>query len=126
MCKHGTETELLYSVRQNNDWDKWKTIKVDSCISDLITKLRNFGIETLGSCCGHSTSCGSVVIWINHVQLARSLGYDVVCYWRRSITGDYQMAEVLQKNNCNSCKYGTNYCHCTCHFPSNNLEKLHK
>lgn len=115
MCRHGTETQLLYSVRQNNDWNKWKTIKVDSCISELITELRSKGIKTLGSCCGHVDYCGGVAIQIKSVDLARSLGYEVSCYWRRSIYGDYQLADVLQKNNCNTCKFDRINCHCSCH-----------
>ncbi len=54
MCKWGTDTKIkLYSG---------KVIKIDSCLKEIIEAMDKFGVKTVGCCCGHGKSRGSIMI----------------------------------------------------------------
>lgn len=45
------------------------TAKVDACIAPLVQMLNDYGIETLGCCCGHGKEDGerSIMIHFRHL-----------------------------------------------------------
>ena len=63
MCKWGT-TKKVHVIRRNNSHvkDGWHEKHVDSCLANLIQEMNNHGILTLGCCCGHSKTKGSLII----------------------------------------------------------------
>ncbi len=52
MCN--TTSCPLYFVRSNAKPHWWKSLVLDTCMTQRVTLLRNQGIETTGCCCGHS------------------------------------------------------------------------
>jgi len=60
-----------------------KTVRVDACIAGLIRSLNDYGIETLGSCCGHGKYPLTIVYRFNkpgHTYMNGNL-YDFCSGW---------------------------------------------
>lgn len=119
MCEHGIESCAMFFTRQNNDWNIWKPLVLDSCLVKVVTKLNSDGIRTLGSCCGHFRSCGGIPIDPDHAKRAKKLGYMVSKRKRRTITKneDYNWTSVQIQllNNCDICLFDKEFCECVCH-----------
>lgn len=58
MCKWGTYKEI--ALCEPMPISKRTTIKVDSCIADLIQALNDSKIATIASCCGHNKRPGRI------------------------------------------------------------------
>lgn len=76
MCEHGNLTLLptpdwLWDTRA----DPTKGIAVDSCIAEYVFDAWDFGVRTLGSCCGHFLANHSIVLTEDKEQpaLARAV-----------------------------------------------------
>ena len=59
MCNWGIDTiiKLAYPMPNSGRTE----IGVDACIAPLIQILNNYGIHTVGCCCGHGKANGSVL-----------------------------------------------------------------
>lgn len=66
MCQHGTERTLLLPTRDLDDPNglrfRLRLWPVDACIADLVQALNASGVTTLGSCCGHGTQPGTILL----------------------------------------------------------------
>lgn len=51
MCKWGTDKEVM--LCKPLPISGRKMVKVDACIARLVQTLNDYGIETIGCCCGH-------------------------------------------------------------------------
>ena len=40
--------------------EKWKRVKIDTCIAPLVKALQKGGINMRGSCCGHGKTIGEI------------------------------------------------------------------
>lgn len=66
MCQHGTSTTLLLPNPDHSDPDKLRfkhrLWPVDSCIAQIVQALNAGGVTTLGSCCGHGKTGGTITL----------------------------------------------------------------
>ena len=63
MCKWDTTTPLWLKIPadlSSTGEVKWKEVKIDSCIADIVDALQTSGIDMRGSCCGHRKSKGHI------------------------------------------------------------------
>lgn len=61
MCKRIEETFVRVRIPADLSCDgreKWKDVKIDSCIAPLVKALQNGAIDMRGSCCGHNEKHG--------------------------------------------------------------------
>lgn len=42
--------------------EEWKSVKIDSCIADIVKSLQEAGIDMRGSCCGHDEREGYIYL----------------------------------------------------------------
>lgn len=75
MCEYGTleKIHVIYDLNPPREND----ILVDSCIADEIEKLNNYGVKTLGCCCGHGEYNPECLIDMSSISICKKLGYDV-------------------------------------------------
>ncbi len=60
MCNNRRTTQVR--LCKPNTYSKRTIVKVDKCIAPLIQMLNDYGVRTLGCCCGHYETLGSVFI----------------------------------------------------------------
>ena len=60
MCDWGTEKEVR--LNRARGISGRTTVMVDACIADKVQALNDAGVHTLGSCCGHGKTQGSIII----------------------------------------------------------------
>lgn len=125
MCKRippdGLEEPLPFYTLYNYDhtFTKYKQVMVDCCLVPLITTLHSQGIRTLGSCCGHDSYCGGIVIGVRYVARAIQLGYRVNEEWRADYSetnngDDFVIYQIERFNDsCRGCHIEG--CPCSCH-----------
>lgn len=84
MCKWGN-LKPCRVIRRNNpsvaDGQHW--ILVDACIANYVQRINDQGIITVGCCCGHGKSQGSVLIATESVPLLVQHGYEYHPYLDR-------------------------------------------
>jgi len=60
MCQWGKSKKI--KLCQPNEISKRTIVDVDYCIADIVQKLNNKKIRTLGCCCGHFKNPGEIII----------------------------------------------------------------
>ena len=63
MCEWNTVTLLRLKIPadlSSTGKDKWKEVKIDSCIAGVVEALQEAGIDMRGSCCGHGKTKGHI------------------------------------------------------------------
>lgn len=60
MCDWGTDRDVRLAFP--NAVSGRTTVAVDACIADLIQRLNDNGVHTIGCCCGHHRGHGSILI----------------------------------------------------------------
>lgn len=80
MGSYGNQVELptpdflnMY-LKKHCEYDL-KTICVDHCLKDHILELWDYGIPTLGCCCGHGRMTPSILIPLWYMDNAKRIGY---------------------------------------------------
>ena len=58
MCKWGTDEQVR--LCQPRPISGRTEIPVDVCIAPLVQMLNDYGVHTLGACCGHGKTNGSI------------------------------------------------------------------
>lgn len=56
-------------------WSSHKTICVDACLTQEITKLWSYGVHTTGCCCGHNKNSSFINVSRDSECLMLKLGY---------------------------------------------------
>ena len=119
LCEHGIETHMPFWIQQNNNPMIYKPLKVDMCLTEIITALLRAGIRTYGSCCGHFTYCGDFIIASHSIYNALKHGYNVTQQWMVDLEGnEFQIYHLNLLNNCKDCHANIDPicpCHCSCH-----------
>lgn len=79
MCQWGRSKKV--KLCKPNEISKRTIIDVDYCIADIVQKLNDKKIRTLGSCCGHFKNSGEIIIEDNNgdkifisIEEAKKLG----------------------------------------------------
>jgi len=65
MCEWGTWLGIQIKIPAEQSFtgmDRWKLVKIDNCIADLVAALQNAGIDMRGSCCGHDQYPGCILL----------------------------------------------------------------
>jgi hypothetical protein len=66
MCQHGTQRTLLLPTPDYDDSDglrfRLRLWPVDACIADIVQALNTAGVVTIGSCCGHGSGPGTILL----------------------------------------------------------------
>ena len=82
MCKHGTNRTVWVKVPADLSYPhhiRWKRVKIDSCIADIVQALQTAGIDMRASCCGHGRARGTI-----HLQDGRILEFEsrkLLAWW---------------------------------------------
>ena len=64
MCEWGNEKKMWVRIPKSlshTGCARWKRVKIDACLTSLIKALRNAGIKTTYSCCGHGKGDGLIL-----------------------------------------------------------------
>ena len=65
MCEWGTDTDVRVWIPADlsaTGKARWRTKPIDSCIADVVKALQDGGINMRGSCCGHGTDFGNIIL----------------------------------------------------------------
>lgn len=65
MCEHGSRTQLEVMVDASVAYEGVslrKSMPIDTCLVPLVKALDGAGIYMLGSCCGHGTRLGEILL----------------------------------------------------------------
>jgi hypothetical protein len=89
MCKWGTHTMVCVRIPADLSCSgraKWKRMRIDSCIADIVEALQKGGINMRGSCCGHGKGDGSIELDDGRVLVIRKGGdnYAIMSKVRRT------------------------------------------
>lgn len=71
MCNWGQTTLVMVKIPADlstTEKEKWKDVRIDSCIASIVKALQDKGIDMRGSCCGHGSGFGDI-----HLQDGRIL-----------------------------------------------------
>lgn len=86
MCKWGTNKSVYLKIPadlSSTGKVKWRWMKIDACIADLVKTLQQGGVDMRGSCCGHFKSIGDIHLQDGRVLLVLS-GHYADEYYRSS------------------------------------------
>jgi len=64
MCEWGNEKKTWVRIPKplsHTGFARWKRVGIDACIASLVRALRNGGIKTTYSCCGHGKGDGLIL-----------------------------------------------------------------
>lgn len=65
MCKWGDTVLVKVKILGNlafSGKSYWINVPVDKCIAPIVKALQEAGINMLGSCCGHESGVGKIVL----------------------------------------------------------------
>lgn len=65
MCEWGNTTLVNLKIPADlacEGHEKWKEMRIDSCIAPIIKALQLGGIDMRGSCCGHGKEDGQIFL----------------------------------------------------------------
>ncbi len=63
MCQWGTDKLVLVKIPadlSSTGKTKWRYMKIDSCIANIVEALQRGEIDMRGSCCGHGQGTGRI------------------------------------------------------------------
>jgi hypothetical protein len=65
MCRWGSSVSVLVRIPADlsaTGKSRSALIEVDACIAPIVKALNEAGVETIGSCCGHGKTDGSILL----------------------------------------------------------------
>lgn len=64
MCEWGNEKKVWVRIPaplSHTGYARWKRVKIDACLAPIVKAMRNMGVKTTYSCCGHGKGDGIII-----------------------------------------------------------------
>ena len=89
MCQHGNHELINVKIQAElscTGKEKWKKMKIDSCIAPIVESLQKSGIDMRGCCCGHNNGEGDIHLQDGRTLIILSKEQSDIYYSKKSVT----------------------------------------
>ena len=82
------------------EWNKYGDTRIDPCLRNLVTHLKQLGIETLACCCGHGKYDLTIIVRMNYLVFDLCSNKRMIRekrFYKRDDKGHYYIPELQSK-----------------------------